>query len=198
MAKHTDFSLCSKLALFTVSYSPLLLIMVLKTIASNISYLHWGGFNGTAIKCFFIHFSWLSCLVILISTSIFGLFLTLSNLKKDSTNGYNYRIKNVEDMRPESINYLATYVFPFVFEENSITNVLSMFILFVVILLVTINTNLIILNPILSMFMGIYSVDIMINGKERHVFVISRDKNLEEKETCKLYKINKKIFIAKN
>lgn len=192
-----DLTLASKLTLFMISYSPLLLIMIVKTVAGNWSFFHFVGISYSSIQCYLYHFSWLTFLTIYVIVSLGALILTLRNLHRNSRNGYYHKVTRVEDCRPESINYLATYIFPFVFEGNSVTDIISMVILFVVILTVTINTSLIIQNPVLCIFMAVYTADITLNNKVRHIFIISKDREIEDDDERVLYRINKKIYIEK-
>lgn len=192
-----DLTLISKLSLFFMSYSPLLIIMIVKAVAKNWFYFHWLGISRSSVRYYLYHFWWLTFLVIFVIASLGAMIITLYNLHKNSKNGYHYKVTKVEDCRPESINYLATYIFPFVFEGNSITDIISMVILFVVILIVTINTPLIIQNPILCIFMAVYTADITINNKTRHIFIISKDRDIEDGDERVLYGINKKIYIER-
>lgn len=169
-----NFTIGSKLALFFISYFPLLLIMLVKTITANWDYFHWSGLGYEAIKCYFRHFTWFTLLLFISVVSILGIVLTWRNIERNSDNGYYYCITNIQDVRPESINYLATYVFPFVFEENNFINIFSILILFLVFLVVTIKTDLIIINPILSIFIGVYKVETNFGDKVRMVYVLSK------------------------
>lgn len=71
-----NLTICSQIALFGMSYSPLLIIICAKILYSKSEYLHWGGFNLEAVAILFQQF-WA---VILISSVLVYLIIGTTKL----------------------------------------------------------------------------------------------------------------------
>ena len=190
----------AQFVLFVTSYFPLFILVIVRQIYGNHNFIHFGGFNFEAIMVFLQKFG-LS--TILLSISLFGLFgcsLIFKNLEKDATNGNNVTILNVSNKNSESIGYIATYIIPFLFQNFSDWYELFAFaFVMFVIYRIYINSNLILINPVLSFKYSIFEIEYKLqNGKTKNGLVISNNKYLEEDTIIKIYEIGFKLFYCKN
>jgi hypothetical protein len=199
-SKVNNLKVMAQFVLFVTSYLPLFILVIVRQIYENHSFMNFSGFNFEAIVLFFQKFG-LS--VILMSVSLFGLLgcsLIFKNLEKDATNGDNVTILNVNNKNSESIGYIATYIIPFLFQNFSdwYEFFAFSFVMFVI-YRIYINSNLILINPILSFKYSIFEIEYKLqNGKTKNGLIISDNKYLEEDSNIKIYEIGFKLFYCKN
>ncbi|MCP2241261.1 hypothetical protein [Thermoanaerobacterium thermosaccharolyticum] len=123
-----------KIFLFISSYTPLFAILILKN-----------------IKC-------LNNRKVIILIILFSSFIILSNmilfyiLNNHIIAPKQLKIKKVTPKNNETLNYIVSYIIPFIgFELSNIYDILSIMILFFIIGWIYINSNLIFMNPILNL-----------------------------------------------
>ena len=75
---------CAQLALFGLSYSPLLIILAVKTLIAKAEYLHWGGCDLTEIWVFVQQFWAVTLIICFLVYSSLGTIFLLRNLKSTS------------------------------------------------------------------------------------------------------------------
>lgn len=188
----------AKIVLFITSYLPLFILIVFKQICDNAQFLCWCGFSTATIETFFTKFG-LSLFLIIIS--IFGLvgsWLLFSNLQKDVKNGDNVTLINISNRNSESIGYIATYIIPFMFQGfNTVYEVFAITFLLLIICRIYINSNLLLVNPILSFKYSIFEIEYEEqNGKRKNGMIIIRNADIEEANIIKIYPIGFKLFFA--
>jgi len=186
-------------ALFGVSYSPLFLILVAKIIYSKSDYLVWGGFSLAAVMTFFQQF-WSVVLIIgILLFSTIGTISLLRNLKKTaSNNSQKITIKNMTDKSVETINYIATYIIPFVYDVQNDFDIVIMLVIFLVIYCIYTNSSLVAINPILAMRYGLYEMEFEEEGKSHSIIVIACNRDLIEGDEIDIYAIGRKLYFSKN
>lgn len=186
-------------ALFGVSYSPLFFILVAKIIYSKSDYLVWGGFSSSAVMIFFQQF-WSVVLIIgILLFSAIGTMFLLRNLKKTaSCNSQKITIKNMTDKSVETINYIATYIIPFVYDVQNDFDIVIMLVIFLVIYCIYTNSSLVAINPILAMRYGLYEMEYEDGGRSHSIIVIACDKDLIEGDEIDIYPIGRKLYFSKN
>ena len=181
--------------LFITSYTPLFILIIAKQIFDNFAYLNWGGLS---IRIFISKFG---IAVVLSIISLFGLCgskILFSNLKKDVKNGNHVLIKNISNKNSESVGYIATYIIPFIFQGFS-TNyeVFALFFLLFIIYRIYINSNLLLINPILSFKYSIFEIEYEEqNGKLRNGLIIIANYQIDVDSNIKIYPIGFKLFYA--
>lgn len=123
-----------KIFLFISSYTPLFAILILKN-----------------IKC-------LNNRKVIILLILFSSFIILSNmilfyiLNNHIIAPKQLKITKVISKNDETLNYIVSYIIPFIgFELSNIYDILSIMILFFIIGWIYINSNLIFMNPILNL-----------------------------------------------
>jgi hypothetical protein len=190
----------AQFVLFATSYIPLFILIVFKQISENYIFLSWGGFDWSAIWICVQNFG-LAILAIMISIlGYFGYKITFQNLEKASVNGDNVTVTNVDNKNSESIGYIATYIVPFLFQSfNGFYETFALIFLMIIIYRIYINSNLILINPILSFKYSIFQIEYkQQNGKIKNGLAIIRDKYLAEDSVIKIYEIGFKLFYVKN
>ena len=188
----------AQFVLFATSYTPLFVLIVVKQISENYEALTWGGLNLEALLFCVKHFG-LS--ILLISISIFGFtgfVLTFNKLNKDSVNGENVIVKRVENKNSESIGYIATYIVPFLFQSfNGWYESFALIFLMLIIYRIYVNSNLILVNPILSFKYSLFEIEyVQQNETIKNGLVIIRGDFIEEKSLIKIYEIGFKLYFA--
>jgi hypothetical protein len=190
----------AQFVLFATSYIPLFILIACKQISENFEFLSWGGCSFNATWLCFQKFG-LSILVI--GFSIFGYWgykQTFKNLGKVATNGDNVTITNVDNKNSESIGYIATYIVPFLFQsfDGWYENFAFIFLM-VIIYRIYINSNLILINPVLSFEYSIFQIEYkQQDGKINNGLAISNNKYLLEGSIIKIYQIGFKLYYIKN
>lgn len=190
----------AEFVLFITSYIPLFILIVLKQVSENINFAAWGGFNKEAIGIFFHKFGFSFSLIVISVFSLVGCTLLFYNFNKDIDNGENVILKEVQNRNSESIGYIATYILPFIFQSFSTWyEILAFIFLMAIIYRIYVNSNLLLINPILSFRYSIFEIDYEEqSGKKRHGLIIIRDKCVTEDMIIKIYPIRYKLFFAKN
>lgn len=185
-------------ALFGVSYSPLFLILVAKIIYSKSDYLVWGGFSLTSVMTFFQQFWSVVLIVGILLFSAIGTISLLRNLKKTaSDNSQKITIKNMTDKSVETINYIATYIIPFVYDVQNDFDIAIMLVIFIVIYCIYTNSSLVAINPILAMRYGLYEMEFEEKGKSHSIIVIACNRDLIEGDEIDIYAIGRKLYFSK-
>lgn len=188
----------AQFVLFATSYIPLFILIAFRQISENISFLIWGGLNTESIIICIQKFG-LSIFSIVISIlGLIGYRWTFQNLKKVSPNGDNVTVLKIDNKNSESIGYIATYIVPFLFQSfDGWYELFSLFFLMVIIYRIYINSNLILINPILSFKYSLFEIEYkQQNGKVRNGLIIIDSKHINEDEMIKIYEIGFKLFYA--
>jgi hypothetical protein len=150
----------AQFVLFATSYIPLFILIAVKQVTENHAFLLWGGIRVDTVLLCIQKFG----LTILFSfITIFGFVgykATFSNLARVATNGDNVTVVNVDNKNNESIGYIATYIVPFLFQSfNGWYETFALIFLMVIIYRIYINSNMILINPILNFKYSIFQVE---------------------------------------
>lgn len=150
-----------KLSLFISSYIPLFLIVILRQVEQNFSYLNFGGINYQALKLFLSKFGVSTFLACISIYGLIGLCFFIKNMSKlTEDNGHKLGINRIQNKNAESIGYVATYLLPFVFQTySSVFDVLQIIILLSVMYIIYTHSNLIVVNPLLNLWYSLYEIE---------------------------------------
>ena len=197
--KVNNLKVLAQFVLFATSYIPLFILIACKQISENFDFLSWGGLNFDA---FLLCLRKFGLTIIVIIFSLFGFWgykQTFKNLERVATNGDNVTIINVDNKNSESIGYIATYIVPFLFQSfNGWYETFALIFLMLIIYRIYINSNLILINPVLSFKYSIFQIEYkQQDGKIKNALVISEDKYLLEDSIVKIYEIGFKLFYVK-
>lgn len=185
----------SLFTLFTSSYSPLFLLVILRQAFNNYEYLHWGGINKDSLILFFQKYFVSTTLFILLIFGWIGFRITFRNINANAHNGEDVVLKDVKNKNSEAIGYIATYIIPFLFQSfNSVYEITAFGLLLFIIYRIYINSTMLLINPILSMFYAIYEIEYSKKGKDYNGLIVSREKYLKEQSSVKIYEIGHKLF----
>jgi hypothetical protein len=185
-------------ALFITSYIPLFILIIAKQIFDNFAYLNWGGLSYTSIRIFVSKFGISIVLFIISLLGLCGCKILFSNLKETAKNGNHVLIKNISNRNSEFVGYIATYIIPFMFQGFSTTyEIFAIFFLLVIIYRIYINSNLLLINPILSFKYSIFEIEYEEqNGKQKNGLIIIENYQIDEDSTIKIYPVGFKLFYA--
>ena len=137
--------------LFITSYIPLFGLLILRQVKQNIDFLNFGGFNQESIFLAIKKFGVSGFLFLLAIFGFIGLKFLLTNLDKKRPNGELVKIVEVENKNSETISYISTYIVPFIFQDtNNLFDISSIFIVLIIIFFIYTKSNMIVINPILS------------------------------------------------
>ncbi|MDX2128363.1 MAG: hypothetical protein SFU91_04935 [Chloroherpetonaceae bacterium] len=189
----------AQFALFVTSYIPLFLLIIFRQLFENFSFLNFSGLDYPSIKLFITKFGLSTFLSLISIFGGFGFWLTLRNIKSVAENGRPIRIKDVKNKNSEAIGYIATYIIPFLFQSfNGYYEFVSVIFLLFIIYRIYINSSLLLINPVLSVFYSIYEVIYIDGSNERNGLIIIEDNYLQDNEELKIYEIGHKLFFAIN
>lgn len=199
MQRATELYGVAKFALFATSYSPLFLLIIVKQVYDNYSFLHFGGLNSDALTCFFSKFFVATVLIGVILFGFIGCYILLSNLKKKRGGDY-VTITNVNNRNSESVGYIATYIIPFVFQDfGSLYEIFSITFLLFVIYTSYVNSNMLLINPILNIFKySLFEICYVQNNIEKSGLVITKDPAIKEGDDIKISAIGFKLYYKNN
>ena len=102
------------------------------------------------------------------------------------------------DKSVETINYIATYIIPFVYDVQNDFDIAIMLVIFLVIYCIYTNSSLVAINPILPMRYGLYEMEYEDGGRSHSIIVIACDKDLIEGDEIDIYPIGRKLYFSKN
>ena len=187
------------LMLFLSSYIPLFGIIALRQFLSNIDYLNWVGFSVVGFMSFITHFGIASLCMTLIIIGSFGTYFVFELIKTNAPNGNNSKVIEVSSMNDEALGYMATYVIPLLYQDYSnLMDFCTMFIFFVIIYKLYVNSKLLLVNTMISFKYSIYSIKYMDGDVQRQAMLISPNKDILENDTVKLYNIGYQLFYGYN
>ena len=189
-------------SLFITSYLPLFAIVIVKQVKDGWAYMHWGGWNKEAINCFLTHFGMSVFLAVLSVVGISGLLILLNNLKRNLPNGRVVRVTRINNRNSEAIGYIATYIVPFVASDFSTLFECGIFLVVMgLIYAIYINSNMILINPLLSIWYSLLEVEYMVlgdsSGEIHDALVITDTADYNENTDYQLYKIGFKLYYGK-
>lgn len=173
----------AKLVLFVTSYTPLFVLLIINQFAK--------GHDGD--------FAWIITigLSLVILLGLLGACLLFRNFNRNSKNGNNVKLLNVQNRNSESIGYVATYIIPFMFQDlKNGYEVFSFLFLFFIIYRVYVNSTLLLVNPVLSLKYSIFEIEYELGGKTFSGMIISKSASLEEGSTIKINSIGFKLFFT--
>lgn len=181
--------------MFVTSYIPLFGLLIIRQIKQNFEYLSFAGFSRDKIILAFEKFG-LSYFFILISLfGFFGLRFLLQNLEQKKANGEIVKLNDIENKNSESISYISTYIVPFIFQDtNNFFDISSIFIVLIIIFFIYTKSNMIVINPILSITHTLYQIDFSKKGANKKGFLITKDEDLETNQEIKINLITKNIY----
>lgn len=181
--------------MFITSYIPLFGLLIIRQVKQNFEYLSFGDFSKEKITLAIEKFG-LSYFFILISLfGYFGLKFLLRNLEERKTNGEIVKITDVENKNSESISYISTYIVPFIFQDtNNIFDISSIFIVLTIIFFIYTKSNMIVINPILSISHTLYQIEFSKKGLNKKGLLITKNEELEISQEIKINLITKNIY----
>ena len=183
------------LVLFITSYIPLFGLLILRQIKQNIEYLNFGHFNQESILLALKKFGLSGFLFLLAIFGYIGLKFLLTNLNTKKANGELVKIVEVENKNSETISYISTYIVPFIFQDtNNLFDISSICIVLVIIFFIYTKSNMIVINPILSITHTLYQIEYNKKGKTKKGLLITKEEDLESEQEIKINLITKNIY----
>ncbi len=162
--------LLTAILLFISAYSPLFVILAVKDF----------DFDET---CNFKHPTAIYILLIFTAISLVLLFVSISQIKK----GIAVKVEKVSNRSVDLINYTIPYILSFFgFDLSKPGDVISLTIFLLIMLLLTIRSKSVFLNPILALVgYGLYDLEYSFDGKREQRIIISK----HELKTNEIYLI---------
>ena len=181
--------------LFVTSYIPLFGLLILRQIKQNTEFLNFGGFQSVSLLTALEKFG-LSYFFLIVSVFGFiGLKFLLINLENKKSNGELVKITEVENKNSESISYISTYIIPFIFQDtNDLFDITSIFIVLTIIFFIYTKSNMVVINPILSITHTLYQIDYSKKNKTKKALLITKESDLETDQEIKMNLITKNIY----
>lgn len=161
-----------KIILFLSSYSPLLFIFALQN-----------PFDNQYVQC------------ILILIGILSIIILKFVLKQTQSNeGHWEKITQINLRDGESMSYIATYLLPFLaLDFETIENIIAIFLLFFMLAILYMNSNLIYTNPILNIF-GYHIYEVQID-QGATIILLSKKKQIMMNERIYITQLDNNIYI---
>lgn len=188
--------------MFITSYIPLFVIVIVKQLNDGWEYLCWGGCNNEAIKCCLSHFGMSVLLLFLSIIGLVGIIVLFHNLESNMENGTKTKVTRIGNRNSETIGYIATYIVPFLANDFStwFESFIFIFVMALIYIIYT-NSNMILINPLLSMRYSLLEVDYMVVGDKSEALhdalIITDSKDFKENVNYQLYQIGFKLYYGK-
>lgn len=185
-----------KYILFLNSYTPLLIIFVIKKL--NYDKLVFPTSLNKLVINFKIAFDNLflgySVIVVIIMSN-----MILWDIFKESKSITPRKIeaKTVNLQNSASLNYIATYIIPFLeVDLGKTADIVSLILLFIVMGFIYVNSNLIYTNPTL-MFVG-YSIFEIETNNQRKIIVIHKGRSPNINKKLSIIELTENIYLGRN
>ncbi|MEY4459227.1 MAG: hypothetical protein RIT38_432 [Bacteroidota bacterium] len=190
----------SLFSMFCLSYSPLFLLLSIKTLIENKEFAHFGSVNIEAFLIFLEHFGFISLLAILSFFAVIGTYITFSNLESKSANAFPARVDSIKSKNDEALSYLATYIIPLLSQGAlGLFEYATFIILFIIYYRLYSTSSLIVVNPVLNMKYGLYELDYTVganNQVSKNALIISKHKWIEEGDELLIIKLSHRLYFA--
>lgn len=189
-------------SLYITSYIPLFLIVMMKQVRENWDFLHWSGMTKAGICCFFAKFG-MSCLLGLLSiVGVLGMCVLMHNLRANLHSGKVVTVVKISNRNSEAIGYIATYIVPFMASNFSSLLECGIFVIVMALIYaIYINSNMILINPLLNIWYSLLEVEYKIVGDKANevhdALIITDTKDFREKVKYDIYQIGFKLFYGK-
>lgn len=158
-SKYRSFSLLASSAFFCLSYAPLFVLMIGKSVIFHYQYLHFAGLTFLGFKVFFRCFLIPVLCMAGVAWGVLGSILLLRNLENRKPARVPIEIKAAENQGSEALTYLVSYALPLLQTSG---NAWMDSLVFVVIVSLYFglyrSTKLILVNPVLNLFYSLYQV----------------------------------------
>lgn len=189
-------------SLFATSYIPLFAIVIVKQVKDGWAYMYWGGWHKEALICFLSHFGMSCFLVVLSAVGMVGINVLFQNLKKNLANGQVVKVTKISNRNSEAVGYIATYIVPFFASDFSSWFECAIFIVVMALIYkIYINSNMILINPLLSIWYSLLEVEYAIVGDKtdstHDALIITDTKVFRENVNYQLYQIGFKLYYGK-
>jgi hypothetical protein len=193
-----------RFTLFLTSFLPLFSLIILRQVAANRAFLHRAELSSQSIIVFFKAFGLSAVLTILALFGLWSLGVTMRNLRMASAQGFPVSVVTVSNRNAESISYIGTYIIPFLFEDySSLFSLAAFVILFGVIYCIYVNSTLILINPVLSIWYSLYEVAYVdmpgampLPDSPKGAMILTQQKQLEEGDRMLFQRVGHKLFYA--
>jgi hypothetical protein len=189
----------ARLALFVTSFLPLFFIMIFRQFYLYSNYLSWQALRESTLLALIRHFGAVIALLLMSVAGVAGIVVLLKNLERRVTNNpEKMKILDIEDKNSDSITYLFTYIIPFIFQDlSSIENLVPVIVLLLVTLCIFMRSSLVMINPTISFWYSIYSVEYEEGNARKKAMILTRERFLEENDVVWVKAIGHRLFYAK-
>lgn len=184
--------------LFLTSYTPLLVLIVVKQMLENKQNMNYGGFTVPSLLLFLENFGLSTLFLCLILFGILGALIVFRNIENRIENGNLVEVSEISNRNGEAIGYIATYIIPFLYDGfDDAFSIFSVIFLLIIIYLIYIKSSMLLINPVLSFFYSIYEIKYIQGSFVKSGLIISRDSSIEESDNIKIYPLGYKLFYSK-
>lgn len=185
----------AQLVLFSSSYLPLSLLLLIRMLFSDISFI--SSVSEISLQSVLICITTIILALMFLLGSV-GLWLFIKQMKRDVSNGFPHIVTEVYNKKAETIGYIATYIIPFVFQTLDTSFEYIALLLFLgLIFSIYRDSVLLTINPILCLFYSTYEVKYEENGITKNGILIIDEYDLVEEDKVIMYKIGKMLYFGK-
>lgn len=190
----------SLFALFCLSYLPLFILLTIKVVITNKTFLHFGGLNQIAVGTFLEKFGFVIMLGFLGLFGMIGTSLTMKSILKKKANAFPIKIESIKPKNEEALSYLGSYVIPLLIKgDTGLFEYATFVILFIVYFKLYSSSSLILINPILNFKYGLYEIEYFHSGNDsklKSAKIISSQQWLDEGDELQIIKLGHKLYFA--
>ncbi len=133
-------------------------------------------------------------LFLLIIVSVGLLWFTVSKIDRGSM---SVKVKSIKNRSSDLVNYTIPYILSFFgFDLSDIADIISLSIFLAIMLIITIQTKAIFLNPVLAMMgYGLYDLNYSYNGREHFTVVLSKEE-LKHHDSCFIRHLTSSLYFV--
>lgn len=200
LSKFRSLSNLASSSFFCLSYAPLFVLMIGKSVIFNYQNLHFAGFNLSGFKIFFRCFSIPVLCLAGVVWGITGSYFLLKNLEDRKPARVPVEIKAAENQGSEALTYLVSYALPLL--QTSGNAWMDSLIFLVIISLyfgLYRNSKLVLVNPVLNLFYSLFQIsftrlDMQDKTKIYQGWAISKASTISEGDKLMALEIGNNLF----
>lgn len=154
--------------------------------------------SAGSIITFFEKFGLSALIGLSIIICIIGFRALMKNINKDFENGNNVKVTNVDNRSTDTISYIATFLFPLLFQHyDSFSDGLCLVVILIALCPIYINSPMLMINPLLNIWYSFYNIEYDIGDKKGSGILMTNDRVLDKRDNYKIYKIAKGMYYGR-
>jgi len=187
-------------SLFATSYTPLFVLVIAKQLSQNIPEFDASLQGWRYLATLTTHFGLSVVFGLVAVLGCGGLWIFLRNIRERAeTNAFKVKLKSASNRSGEAISYIGTYILPLVLEQyKDWYETLAMLFLLLVMYRIYVNSSLLLINPLLSIWYSLYDITFAEKGTSNNKsgMLIIRSQQIDDGDEIRIYPLGNKLYFG--